>query len=233
VGVSRRHLHVSADHLRALFGTVSLEVHRPLLQPGQFAARQQVAVEGPAGRLDAIRVVGPVRGETQVELARSDAERLGIEPPVGVSGSLDRSLGGVTLVGPHGRVTLARGVLIAARHLHLSPADADRWGLRDGDRLDIRCGSERATTWNEVVVRSGPGHATEFHLDEDEARACGVLTGDSATIVGWKEARPSRRVLVTERDLLECVRLGTPLPSNALYTPGARDRARSLGIALE
>ena len=233
VGVSRRHVHLSEAHVRALFGVPTLEVLRTIRQPGQFAARQQVVVVGPKGRLDDVRVVGPARGETQVELARSDAARLGIDPPLAASGSLEKSLGGVTLVGPHGRVELARGVIIAARHLHLAPADAARWGMQDGDRLDIRCGSgARAVTWHDVLVRAGAAHATEFHLDDDEAHAAGVGNGCSARIVGWQEARSVRRILVTERELVERVRRGEPIPNDALFTPGARDRARSLGLDL-
>lgn len=233
VGVSRRHLHLSETHARALLGAAPLEAHRPLLQPGQFAATQMVSVEGPKGRIDGIRIVGPPRGDTQLELARSDAAVLGIEPPLAASGSLEGSLGGVTLVGPHGRVHLERGVIIAARHLHLSPHDGARWGLRDGDRLDVSCGvGPRAVTWHDVLVRCGPAHATEFHLDEDEAHAAGITSGATARVVGWRDPISSRRPLVTERDLLDRLRTGAPLPANAIFTPGARDRARVLGVDL-
>lgn len=233
IGVSRRHLHLSADDARALFGDVALAIHRPLRQPGQFAATQLVAAIGPKGRLEAIRVVGPARDETQLELARSDATVLGIAPPVTASGQLERSLGGITLVGPHGRVALARGVIVAGRHLHVTPSDAHRWGLRDGDRLDVACGDgARAVTWHGVLVRSGPAHATEFHLDEDEAHAAAVVSGDVARVVGWHQPQSARRTLVTERELLELVRRGVPLPARAIYTPGARDRARVLGVTL-
>lgn len=233
IGVSRRHVHLSEAHVKALFGAATLDVHRVIKQPGQFAARQQVTVVGPKGTIEALRVVGPPRGETQVELARSDAARLGIEPPLAASGTLDASLGGVTLVGPHGRVELARGLIVAARHLHLSPADAERWGLSDGDRLDVRCGAgARAVTWHDVLVRAGSAHATEFHLDEDEAHAAGVQSGCIARIVGWHESRPTRRVLVTEHELIARVRRGEAMPANAIFTPAARDRARALGLDL-
>lgn len=233
VGVSRRHVHLSEAHVRALFGTAALEVERYIRQPGQFAAAQRVDVVGPKGTIAGVRVVGPARGATQVELARSDASRLGIDPPLAASGSLDESLGGVSLVGPHGRVVLERGVIIAARHLHTSVSDARRWGMRDGDRLDIRCGEgARAVTWHDVLVRAGETHATEFHLDEDEAHAAGVTTADSARIVGWRERATTRRPLVTERDVVELARHGQPLPHGAMLTPAARDRARALGVEL-
>jgi putative phosphotransacetylase len=231
VGVSNRHLHLSPEHQRALFGAAPLSVARPLAQPGQFAANETVAVIGPKGKLDAVRVVGPARGETQLELARSDASVLGLDPPLAASGSLSGSSGGVTLSGPTGRVELARGVIIAARHLHLSPNDGGRWGLRDGDRLDVRCGSgARAVTFHDVLVRCGEAHATELHLDVDEARAAGVNTGDTVSVLAWRAGSPDRRVLITERDVVRLARDGLRVPDNALLTPSARDRARALGI---
>jgi putative phosphotransacetylase len=149
--VSRRHVHLSEAHVRALFGIPTLEVLRTIRQPGQFAARQQVVVVGPKGRLDDVRVVGPARGETQVELARSDAARLGIDPPLAASGSksLRRDL-----VGPHGRVELARGGV----RLAIWPPPMQREGMQDGDRLDIRCGSGRALPGG--VFRASAAHAT-------------------------------------------------------------------------
>ncbi|MEP7383911.1 MAG: PduL/EutD family phosphate acyltransferase [Gemmatimonadota bacterium] len=121
--------------------------------------------------------------------------------------------------------------MIAARHLHLAPDDARRWGVRDGDRVDIRCGEgARAVTWPDVLVRAGQANATEFHLDEDEARAAALGRGDIARIVAWHERPPTRRVLITEQQLRQLVEAGTALPPNAIYTPGARHRARSLGV---
>ena len=198
IGVSNRHVHLSADDLRVLLGGAALTVSRQLTQPGQFAAVEAVAVQGPKGRLDAVRIVGPTRGDTQLEIALSDAAVLGVDPPVAASGSLVQSSGGVTLIGPAGQVELRRGVIIAARHLHLGPADARRWGLRDGDLLDVQCGTgPRSATFHDVLVRSGDGHATELHLDVDEARAAGVKTGDQATVLAWRSAGPQKRALVT------------------------------------
>ncbi|MCC6774633.1 MAG: hypothetical protein IT360_25885, partial [Gemmatimonadaceae bacterium] len=231
VAVSRRHLHVSPEHARALFGLEPLEVHRRILQPGQFAARQRVDVVGPNGRLDCLRVVGPTRAESQLELSRRDAAQLGIDPPLAASGTLHTSAGGLTLVGPHGRVELGRGVILAARHLHLSPADGARWGMRDGDRVDLRCGDgARATTWHDVLVRCGPGNATELHLDEDEANAAAVNAGSLARLVGLREGDTVRRRLITEQEVIVMARRGQAIPHGALLTPGARDRARTLGL---
>jgi len=231
IGVSNRHVHLSEADARALFGGAPLTVSRALTQPGQFAAAETVAAQGPMGTLAKVRVVGPTRGETQLEIAASDAAALGVQPPVAASGSLATSIGGITLVGPGGRVELRRGVIIAARHLHLSAADSKRWGLRDGDRLDIRCGAgARAATLHDVLVRSGDGHATELHLDGDEARAVGVASGDTATVIAWRSPGPGKRPLVTERDVVRLAREGARVPADAILTPSARDRAAALGI---
>jgi putative phosphotransacetylase len=231
IGVSNRHIHLSTDHTRQLFGIDQPTLRRPISQPGQFAANETVAVTGPRGKLDAVRVVGPARGETQLEISRSDAFRLGIEPPIAASGSLAQSIGGVTLQGKSGSVTLSRGVIVAARHLHLSSDDAARWGLADGDRLDVRVGTgPRATTYHDVLVRAGKQYATELHLDGDEAFAAGVQTGDRARIIGAARGAVTRPVLITERDVQRIAREGGTIPPRALLTPSARDRARALGM---
>lgn len=233
VGISNRHLHLSAADARTLFGSDGLQPERALTQPGQFAAVQRVTATGPQGKIEKIRVVGPARSDTQLELARSDALALGIDAPVAGSGHLETSVGGVTLDGSHGRVELKRGVIVAARHLHLAPGDAARWGLADGDAVSITCGEgARAVTWHGVRVRSGPTHATEFHLDSDEARAAGVESGAHATIVAVDRADSGRRRLFTERDVLAAARRGEAIPPGALLTPSARDRAQALGLRL-
>ncbi|MFL5560960.1 MAG: PduL/EutD family phosphate acyltransferase [Gemmatimonadaceae bacterium] len=231
IGVSNRHVHLSSQHARQLFAADQPTVLRPISQPGQFAANETVTVSGPRGKLDAVRVVGPARGETQLEISLSDAFRLGIAPPVAASGSLAESIGGVTLEGTSGQVSLTRGVIVAARHLHLASDDAARWGLADGDRLDVRVGQgARATTYHDVLVRAGGLYATELHLDADVAFAAGVKTGDRARIVSAVARAPQRPVLITERDVVRIAREGGSLPARALLTPSARDRARSLGL---
>jgi hypothetical protein len=122
-------------------------------------------------------------------------------------------------------------VIIAARHLHLAPADSRRWGLRDGDRLDVQCGTgARAVTFHDVLVRSGEGHATELHVDADEARAAGVKSGDAARVIAWRSAAQRKRPLITERDVVNLARTGGRVPAGAILTPSARDRAIALGI---
>ncbi|MDQ3697172.1 MAG: PduL/EutD family phosphate acyltransferase, partial [Gemmatimonadota bacterium] len=178
--------------------------------------------------------VGPARGQTQLELASSDCRALGVSPPVRLSGVLADSGGGITLTGPAGSVALDRGVIVAARHLHLAPEDARRWGLHDGDVVAVRCGEGvRAATLEGVAVRSGAGHATELHLDVDEARATGIVGGGRATVVSWNADANRRRPVITERDVVALARRGAPIPPQAILTPSARDRARSLRLLPE
>ena len=232
IGVSNRHVHLSAEHARQLFAIDQPTILRPISQPGQFAANETLGLIGPGGTLDGVRVVGPARSETQVEISLADAHRLGIEPPVAASGTLATSVGGLTLQGIAGTVVLSRGVIVAARHLHLGSDDAARWGLADGDRLDVRVGNgTRATTYHDVLIRAGNRFVTELHLDSDEAFAAGVKTGDRARIVVAASRGVSRRPLITERDVMRIAREAGTLPAHALLTPSALDRARALGLA--
>ncbi|HKV72162.1 MAG TPA: phosphate propanoyltransferase [Gemmatimonadales bacterium] len=190
IGVSNRHLHLSpADVSRLLGEGKSLTVDRMITQPGQFAATERIDVVGPKGTLARMRVVGPARTATQVELALTDARTLGVAAHLANSGRLAGSTGGVTLVGPAGSVSLSSGVIIAARHLHCGPGDATRLGVADGDWIDVVCGTgSRQVIFEGLLVRAGPAHVTEVHLDTDEAAAAGVSTGDQARIVAWRAA---------------------------------------------
>ena len=231
IGVSNRHVHLSPQHARELFAREQPTLLRPISQPGQFAATETVTLIGPRGKLDAVRVVGPTRGETQVEISLTDAHRLGVDAPVSASGDLNTSVGGLTVQGTAGSVVLSRGVIVAARHLHLSSEDATRWGIADRDRLDVRVGTgARAATYHDVLVRAGKQYATELHLDSDEAFAAAVRTGDRARIIASASSAASRRALITERDVLRIAREGGTLPHGALLTPSARDRARAIGL---
>lgn len=184
VGVSARHVHLSAADAAALFGPGhSLTPIRPLSQPGQFASAEQVRLIGPKGTLEKVRVLGPVRAETQVEITLTDALRLGIpNAPVRMSGKLENTPG-IRLAGPAGEISINRGVIVAARHLHMSGAEAAAYGVHDGMVVSVRLGGARPCVLENVVCRTGEGHALELHLDTDEANACGVGSGDYGELI--------------------------------------------------
>jgi putative phosphotransacetylase len=236
IGVSNRHVHLSQRDFEALFGTGKpLSVRRMISQPGQFAAVETLAAVGSKGKLEGVRIVGPARGASQLELSPADCTTLGIDAPVSVSGKLERSAGGVTLEGPAGKVTLSSGVIVAQRHLHVATADGRKLGVADGDTVAIECGpAGRRATLHDVIVRLGPSHQTELHLDLDEANAVGVKTGDTALIVARSSAPAAgkKRPLMTERDVAARAARGEKVSPHGPYllTPAARDRAKALGI---
>ncbi|QGP93551.1 Phosphate propanoyltransferase [Neomoorella glycerini] len=177
VGVSGRHVHLTREHLQALFGPgYELTKVRDLGQPGEFAAKETVTVIGPKGVLEKVRIIGPLRSYSQVELSRTDCFKLGVNPPVRDSGDHEGSPGCV-LVGPAGVVTLNQGVIIALRHIHMPTNDARRYGLKDKDMVNVQVGSERGLIFQNVLVRVHPNYRLEFHIDTDEANAC-LLNND-------------------------------------------------------
>ncbi len=177
VGISNRHVHLGRADMLALFGTDKLTCFKDLSQPGQFACQEKLLVAGPKGAIDGVRVLGPLRGSTQVELSPADCVRLGIEAPVRDSGDVAGSAP-LTLVGPTGTVVLSEGAIIAARHVHMHPADAVKFGCRDGQRVSVKTGGPRGLVFNEVLVRVSDKFRLELHLDIDEANAAGLKNGD-------------------------------------------------------
>lgn len=184
VGVSARHIHLSEAHVEALFGPgAALTEMKPLSQPGQFAANETVAVIGPKGTFPKVRILGPARRATQLEVSRTDAFSLGINPPVRESGDIEGSTG-ITIKGPAGEVTIEQGVIVAARHIHFHTSDAEKWGIQDKQRLSVRFGGERGAIFENVIARVSPHFALDMHIDTDEANAVGAKTGDTAEIIG-------------------------------------------------
>lgn len=171
VASSARHVHLCRADVERLFGAgYRLQRLKDLSQPGQFACKEQVTVVGPRGQLERVRVLGPERKATQVEVSLTDTFGLGIKAPVRMSGKT-QGTPGCKLVGPAGSIELSEGVIVAARHLHLSAAQAARFGLRDGQSVRLRAEGERATVLENVIVRAGDGHDMEVHIDTDEANA--------------------------------------------------------------
>ncbi|MBI4426628.1 MAG: phosphate propanoyltransferase [Candidatus Kerfeldbacteria bacterium] len=183
VEVSNRHVHVSAGHLETLFGPgASLHQHRSISQTDQFAARETVTLIGPRGRVENVRLVGPVRSRTQVEVSQTDARQLGVSAPLRDSGDLDGSAG-LTLAGPRGRVTLSHGVIVQRRHIHASPLDCQTYGLKPHSIVRLRIGGPRGLIFDQVLVKVDPSFVWRLHLDTDEANAAGVKPGDVAEVL--------------------------------------------------
>lgn len=184
VAVSARHVHPSQATLDALFGPGHvLREKAPLSQPGQFSAVETVSLVGPRGRLDGVRLLGPPRTQDQVELSRSDEIALGIDAPLRVSGDL-ADTPGIELVGPAGSVRLAAGVVTPVRHIHMSPADAQRLDVEDGQRVTVAVDSAgRDLVFQDVVVRVSSQFRLELHLDTDEGNAAGVAPGTTARLL--------------------------------------------------
>lgn len=178
---SGRHVHVTKEQALALFGH-PLTPKRPLSQPGQYLAEERVTVIGPKGEFANVAVLGPERKEAQVEISLTDGRTLGIDPPVRLSGDVAGSPGAV-LVGPRGRVELTQGVVAAQRHIHLTPEDAARFGVRDKQVVKLQALTDRPLTFSDVAVRVSPEFASFAHMDYDEANACGFRKGDLGRIV--------------------------------------------------
>ena len=172
VSISARHIHLTDEHVKVLFGKDQLTKMKDLYQDGFFAAEETLMVVGPRKRmLPTVRILGPTRPETQVELAFTDSISLGIDPPVRESGNLADTPGCV-LVGPKGVVQLTRGVIRAERHVHMGPSDAAYYGVKDRDRMRLRVTANGCTTtFENILVRVGPKIKLEVHLDTDEGNA--------------------------------------------------------------
>lgn len=184
VAVSARHAHLSQATVERLFGEgYRLKVRTALSQTGQYAAEEMVTLIGPRGRIPGVRLMGPPRAHDQIEISRTDEFVLGVDAPVRISGDL-KNTPGITLEGPKGTTTIASGVIAARRHIHMSPADAARLGVRDQDTVAVRIDSEgRDLTFGDVSVRVSPDFTLEMHLDTDEANAAGIERGDLGELV--------------------------------------------------
>ena len=185
VGISNRHIHLSREDLDTLFGAgYELTPIKDLSQPGQYACKELLTIIGPSMRpIEIVRVLGPIRKESQVEISVTDSFVLKVKPPVRESGSLAGSAP-ITIIGPKGIVTLKQGCIIANRHIHMSPADGARFGVKDGDYItvDAFSGTKR-TRWFDVQVRVSDKFCLEMHVDTDDANAVGFKNGSTVTMV--------------------------------------------------
>lgn len=235
MSVSARHCHLTRESMDALFGTGSeLTVLREVSQPGQYAANQTVGLRGPKGDLKSVRIIGPLRKETQVEISYTDARMLGMDPPLRLSGDLDESEG-ATLTGPKGEFKLDDGVVIAWRHVHMHTSDAEYYGVKDGDKVGVYAEGRRPLLFDDVIIRVKPDFALDFQIDTDEGNACGWVDGTRAWLLppwandaampetaGQKTGNP---ILIAERDVMDAHLEGRTLWAgpDTIITPSARD----------
>ncbi|MDD2417625.1 MAG: phosphate propanoyltransferase [Oscillospiraceae bacterium] len=184
VETSARHVHISREDLDTLFGPgYELTNKKDLSQPGQFACEERVDVVGAKRTLAGVSILGPIRSSTQVELSMTDARSIGVDAPVRESGDI-RDSAPCKLVGPKGEVELEKGVIIAKRHVHMTPADAEGFGLKDKDVVGIMVTSGgRSLIFGDVVVRVNPNFSLAVHIDTDEANAAGIRPGMKGEIV--------------------------------------------------
>ena len=183
VGISNRHIHLSREDMDILFGYgTTLTLMKAVKQPGQFAAEECVTLRGPKGEIKNVRVLGPLRPSTQVEISVADSFVLGVKAPVRMSGDLQDSPG-IEIVGPKGSVKKASGTIVAWRHIHISPEQAERHGLRDGMEVSIQARGQRAGIMQHVVVRATQASVLELHVDVEEANAYGLRNGDLVNII--------------------------------------------------
>ena len=183
LGISARHAHVTQETLEILFGE-GAELHnlKDVKQPGQYAAEETIGVEGPKGSFPTVRILGPVRSKNQVEMSVSDCFKIGVEPVVRESGDVSGTPG-VKLKGPKGEVVIEEGVIVAARHLHLSTATAEKEGISDQQMVKLVVGGPRAVIFEKVLARVSDNFEDEVHLDTDEANAAGVRNKEMLEII--------------------------------------------------
>jgi putative phosphotransacetylase len=241
VGVSNRHFHLSQTDLDKLFGAgYQLTKLRDVSQKGQFATQETLNVVGPKGKIDNIRIVGPARGKTQLEISRSDAIILGLDPPVRYSGDLSGTPG-VKVVGPKGEIVLSEGVIIPQRHIHMSPADATAFGVKDRDRVIIAPmasstksagqSEDRTIIFDNVLIRVHESFVLDFHIDTDEANASGLRNGDKVYIAGKSAGQSPEegKTLITENDVRRAIleKRKIKLPPHVKVTPAAAELAKA------
>ena len=183
VGLSNKHIHLSQEHLDILFGEgYELKKFKDLSQPGQYAAEEKVDVVGVKGTLKGVRILGPVRKETQVEVSFADGFVLGVVPPVRDSGDLIDSPG-AKIVGPNGEVVIEKGIIAAARHIHMHTSDAENFGVVDKEEVSVKVEGKRGLVFNNVLVRVNKEYALEMHVDIEEGNAAGLKNGSMVELL--------------------------------------------------
>ena len=183
IGVSARHIHLTQEHVEALFGPGYQLTKKKELMGGLFASNETVTIVGLKLRaIENVRILGPVRKASQVEVSATDAIKLGMKVPVRESGDVKGSAP-IAIVGPKGAIYLKEGCIVAMRHIHMSPKDAQAAGVKDGDIVSVKADNERGTIFNQVKIRVDDSFTLEMHIDTDEANAAKIATGNTVTII--------------------------------------------------
>lgn len=247
MAVSARHCHLSQTDLEMLFGKgYELTKKADLSQPGQFAANETVVIVGPRGSIEKVRILGPARSLTQVEVSKTDAVKLGVNPPVRESGNIVGSAP-ITLVGPKGSIYKNEGLIIAQAHIHMHTDDAAHFGVNNGEYVRIRTEGERPVSFEKVLIRVSPRYRLEMHIDTDEANAGLIRSGQTGILVKDGEKSVStqptlkesvqpkepetvifQKNLLTKRDVQACNGDSISVRKGTIVTPLARDAAREL-----
>ncbi|WP_094606990.1 Phosphate propanoyltransferase [Sporomusa silvacetica DSM 10669] len=183
VGISNRHIHLSQTDLNTLFGAgYQLAKTKDLSQPLQYACKETLTIAGPKGAIEKVRILGPARSETQVEILQADCFKLGKTAPVRLSGDL-QGTPGITLIGPQGSILLAKGLMIAQRHIHMTTDQANHLGVADGELVSIQIDGLRGGTYSNVIIRANNTSALECHIDTEEANAMSLASTSRITII--------------------------------------------------
>lgn len=185
IEISARHIHLSQDSLAILFGSnYQLHIYKNLSQPGQFSTSETIDIKSNFNLIKNVRIVGPLRSQTQVELSLTDCRFLKINAPILVSGDLDKSIGGITLIGPKGSIVLKTGVIVAQRHLHIEPKKAQDMNIKNGDSISVKIDGQRSLVFNNIAVRSREGiDKLALHIDTDEANAANLSNASEGEII--------------------------------------------------
>ena len=182
IGVSNRHVHLCKKDLETLFGEgYELTKRSDLKQPGQFASNELVTIRGSKGEFENVRILGPIRNKTQVEISLTDSFRLGVKAPIKESGKLEGTPG-LEIIGPKGKINVDEGTIVALRHIHMTPKDARLMNVKDGDFVDVEIFGQRRAIMSKVLVRVSDSYRLEMHLDTDEANSVSIKNGDFAIL---------------------------------------------------
>ena len=237
VGVSIHHIHISREHLDKLFG-IGYELHsrNPLTQPGQYASEECVTLVGPKRKLENVRILGPIRKETQIEISITDGYYLGIVPPIRDSGQLENTPS-IKIIGPKGEIITEKGLIVAKRHIHLTPQDAKKFNVEDKEivRVIPVSKTERTLIFDEVLIRINPNYALDFHIDPDETNAASLKNGDKVFLIKKSDEEINYHKLVTENIIKEALRLKQKIyiTKETIITPQAKDLLRKHPILVE